>query len=72
MSRAYVVKLADKNMINEVFGWFAFIGKSTSFVGPFLIGWVTALFSSQRMGLISVLILFLIGFYLMTTVRERT
>jgi len=72
MSRAYVVKLADKNMINEVFGWFAFIGKSTSFVGPFLIGWVTALFSSQRIGLISVLILFLIGFYLMTTVKERT
>jgi len=55
----------------EFFGFFAFSGKVTSFMGPFLLGTVTAMFDSQRAGVATVLLFFLIGGMLMMAVNER-
>jgi UMF1 family MFS transporter len=70
MSRAFVVKLSDPAVINETFGWFAFIGKSTSFFGPFIVGLTTVLFSSQRIGLIVIFVLYLLGLLLLSKVDD--
>ena len=56
---------------NEFFGFFAFSGKATAFIGPFLFGIMTQLFSSQRAGVWIVAILFIIGALFLYTVDER-
>lgn len=70
MSRAFVVKLSNPSMISETFGWFAFIGKSTSFIGPFMVGLITVLFSSQRLGLVVILALYIVGSFLLLRVDD--
>ncbi|MEO5798307.1 MAG: MFS transporter [Gemmatimonadales bacterium] len=54
----------------EFFGFFAFSGKATAFMGPLLLGVVTSAFGSQRAGVATVLIFFLIGGVLLTRVDE--
>jgi UMF1 family MFS transporter len=53
-----------------MFGLFAFSGKATAFVGPFLLGTVTLAFHSQRAGLATVLLFFTVGLILLRFVRE--
>ncbi|MGA7980629.1 MAG: hypothetical protein WCA32_10420 [Chromatiaceae bacterium] len=50
--------------------WLAGFRKATAFGGPFLVGWVTYLARSQRVGMGAVVVLFLLGFYLMMGVPE--
>ena len=50
---------------NEFFGFYAFSGKMTAFVGPFLFGLVTRYFDTQQAGLIIIFILFFLGYKLM-------
>jgi UMF1 family MFS transporter len=56
---------------NEFFGFFAFSGKLTAFIGPFLLGVLTDLSGSQRVGVAAVLALFIIGLPLLLWVDER-
>ena len=56
---------------NEFFGFFAFSGKATAFIGPFMFGVMTQLFDSQRAGVWIVAILFIIGAFILYTVDER-
>ena len=60
---------ADKE--NEFFGFSAFSGKATAFIGPFMFGVMTQLFDSQRAGVWIVAILFIIGAFTLYTVDER-
>jgi UMF1 family MFS transporter len=55
----------------EFFGFFAFSGKLTSFVGPLALGAVTELTGSQRWGVGTLLPLFVIGALLLLLVDER-
>jgi UMF1 family MFS transporter len=55
----------------EFFGFFAFSGKITSFLGPILLGSATAMFASQRAGVATVLIFFVVGGALLLSVSER-
>jgi UMF1 family MFS transporter len=50
---------------------FAFSGKLTAFVGPFLLGLLTGLTGSQRVGVSAVLALFVVGLPLLLWVDER-
>jgi UMF1 family MFS transporter len=54
----------------EFFGFFAFSGKATAFMGPLLLGWATATFASQRAGVGTVLVFFAIGGVLLARVDE--
>ena len=63
-SRAFLSRMAPPEKVNEFFGFFAFSGKATSFLGPFLCGLLTAQFDSQRVGMAIVPILFAIGLWL--------
>ncbi len=47
-SRSLMGRLTPPDKINEFYGFFAFSGKLTSFLGPMLLGIFTKYFSSQR------------------------
>ncbi|MEM6648486.1 MAG: MFS transporter, partial [Bacteroidota bacterium] len=69
-SRSLMGRLVPPDKVNEFFGFFAFSGKVTSFLGPLLVGQFTYLFASQRIGVSTVLIFFVVGIFLLMRVRE--
>ncbi|MFZ1414226.1 MAG: MFS transporter [Defluviicoccus sp.] len=69
-SRTLMARLAPPNLEAEMFGLYALSGKATAFLGPALFGWVTALAQSQRVGLATILVLFIAGLGLLVPVRE--
>jgi UMF1 family MFS transporter len=60
-SRSYLARVAPAEVRGEMFGLFALSGKLTSFMGPLLVGWLTLASGSQRVGMASVIALFVIG-----------
>ena len=69
-SRSFMGRLTPKGKINEFYGFFAFSGKFTSFLGPLILGLLTKYFSSQRMGISVIFFFFFIGLILMSRVKE--
>lgn len=70
-SRTMLVHLAPKDKLTQYFGLFAFSGKVTAFLAPFLVAAMTEAWQSQRAG-VAVIVLFLAtGFGLLLAVRER-
>ncbi len=53
-----------------MFGLYAFSGKSTAFVGPFIYGVATYGFGSSRAGMATVLVFLVVGMMLLLPVRE--
>ena len=70
-SRSLMARFVPEKQQTEFFGFFAFTGKVTSFMGPFLLGSVTAATGSQRAGVATVLLFFVVGGMLLTRVNER-
>lgn len=68
-SRSWLARTAPPDMRTEMFGLFALSGKLTSFLGPLLVGWLTLASGSQRVGMASVIALFVLGFAGMFLVR---
>ena len=69
-SRSLMGRFTPENKKNEFFGFFAFSGKATAFLGPFLLGSLTMYFESQRVGISVIFIFFLVGFILLNKVDE--
>jgi UMF1 family MFS transporter len=67
-SRSYLARIAPEELHNQAFGLYAFSGKATAFAGPLLVGWLTWLSQSQRVGMRAVVFLLLAGLLLMSTV----
>jgi len=61
LSRSLYAKLIPKNKETEFFGFFNMLGKFASIFGPLLMGWVTLQTGNVRFGILSILILFLLG-----------
>jgi UMF1 family MFS transporter len=70
-SRTLIGRLAPEGMSGEFYGLFALSGRATTFMAPFLIGALTALTSSNRFGLLVVLVFMIVGFLLLWRVREE-
>ena len=70
-SRSLMGRMIPKNKENEFYGFFAFSGKATSFVGPLLFSTIVAFTDSIRLGLAVVSILFIIGVILLNNVDEN-
>ena len=70
-SRSLLGRFTPPNHENEFYGFFAFSGKFTAFLGPFLLGKMTLLFDSMRAGVAVVVVLFLIGGILLLRVDEK-
>jgi UMF1 family MFS transporter len=70
-SRTLMARLAPAEYRTEMFGLFAFSGRATAYVGPFLLGVLTAYTGSQRIGLAVVPVFLAIGAaILLTKVRD--
>jgi UMF1 family MFS transporter len=69
-SRSLMGRFVPEKHQAEFFGFFAFSGKATAFMGPLLLGWATATFASQRAGVGTVLVFFAIGGVLLARVDE--
>jgi MFS transporter, UMF1 family len=69
-SRTLLIRLAPKDRIAQYFGLFALTGKVTSFVGPLLIGAITAITESQKAGMAVLVLFFVTGLALLRRVRK--
>ena len=69
-SRTLMARLAPPEQRTEMFGIYALTGKVTAFIGPFLFGTATAWFESQRAGMATILVMFIVGGILLLRVRE--
>ena len=69
-SRTLLIRMAPKDRIAQYFGLFALTGKVTSFVGPLLIGVVTAVTESQKAGMAVLVVFFVAGLALLGRVRD--
>jgi MFS transporter, UMF1 family len=67
-SRTLLVRLSPPERIGQCFGLFALTGKVTSFLGPTLVGAVTAATGSQRAGASVLLAFFAVGLALVLRV----
>src|SRR5882672_2893572 len=70
-SRTLLVHMAPKDRVAQYFGLFALTGKVTSFVGPLLIGVITAVTESQKAGMAVLVVFFVAGLALLARVREE-
>jgi UMF1 family MFS transporter len=69
-SRTLLIRLAPKDRVAQYFGLFALTGKVTSFIGPLLIGAVTAISASQKAGMAVLVLFFVAGLALLARVRD--
>jgi UMF1 family MFS transporter len=69
-SRSLMGRFVPPDKENEFFGFFAFSGKATAFLGPFLFGLLTQAFDSQRAGMAGVLLFFALGWLILRDVDE--
>ncbi len=69
-SRSLMARFVPDDKESEFFGFFAFSGKMTAFVGPLVLGLLVQIFDSQRIGMLIVVLLFLVGYLLLARVDE--
>jgi len=69
-SRVYFAKSIPDEKKYEFFGFYSFSGKVTSFIGPVLFGTISYSFSSPKLGMASLLILFAVGLLILTKVKN--
>ena len=68
-SRSLMGRMIPRNKENEFYGFFAFSGKATAFIGPFLFSSIVSITGDLKYGLLMVAVLFFIGFILMNSVK---
>jgi UMF1 family MFS transporter len=69
-SRSLLARLAPPEKVTQFFGLFAFSGKATAFLAPFLVAAVTAATGSQRLGMSAIALFLIVGMLLMLPVRS--
>ena len=70
-SRSLMGRLIPPGAENEFFGFYAFSGKFTAFLGPFFLGLLTQISGSQRAGVAVVVLMFIVGLGLLAFVDEK-
>lgn len=69
-SRSLLARLAPPDQMAQYFGLFAFSGKVTAFLAPFLVATLTLATGSQRIGMAAITVFLIAGMLLMLPVRE--
>ncbi len=70
-SRSLMARFVPRDKENQFFGFYAFSGKATAFIGPLFLGILTEAFHSQRAGVAVVILLFLLGGVILQSVNEE-
>ena len=68
LSRSLFARLIPPRRSAEFFGFYNMLGKFAAVLGPALMGWIGVLSGSPRLGILSVLVLFLLGAILLIRV----
>ncbi len=71
LSRSYFAKLIPKEKANEFFGFYNIFGKFASIMGPLLVGVTSQLTGSSNAGVLSLVLLFIIGLIILIRVPEQ-
>lgn len=71
LSRSYYTRLIPEEQAAEFFGFFNMLGKFAAVLGPFLMGSITLLSGSNRAGILSIVLLFIVGGFLLSRVSEK-
>jgi len=71
ISRAFYGKMVPKEHANEFFGFYNIFGKFAAIMGPFLVAIITQITGQTRNGILSLIVLFVIGFICLTRVNEN-
>lgn len=69
-SRSLMARMAPEAVRTELFGLYAFSGRVTAFLGPFMVGLFTLWAGSQRVGMSVILAFFLVGLAILWPLRE--
>ena len=71
-SRSLMAHMAPEKIRTEMFGLYAFSGKATAFLGPAAVAFATDVFGSQRAGMSTIVIFFVVGALLMLRVQDTS
>ena len=71
-SRSFMSRIVPPAHASEFFGFYAFSGKLTAFIGPFVLGGVTALAQSQRAGVATIIVVFVLGAWVLAGWKAQT
>mgnify|MGYP003950776131 CR=1 FL=1 len=61
LSRSLFTRLVPKNKEAEFFGFYNMLGKFAAVIGPVLMGWIMVMTGNPRMGILSIVSLFILG-----------
>jgi UMF1 family MFS transporter len=70
-SRSLMASIIPKEKKTEFFGFYSFFGKASAIVGPVLFGVVSS-YANQRIALVSVGVLLVVGLFLLNRVEETS
>ncbi len=71
LSRSFFTRIIPQKHSAQFFGFYNMLGKFAAIIGPALLGIVTLLTHSNRMGILSLIILFAVGGVLLSKVDEQ-
>jgi UMF1 family MFS transporter len=71
LSRSMYARMIPPDRTAEFFGFYNMMGKFAAILGPLLMGWMAALTSNPRAGILSLLVLFVGGGVLMARVMPQ-
>lgn len=69
LSRSIYSRLIPADRASEYFGFYGVLDKSAAFLGPLLMGWVGLATNNSRLGILSLLVLFVAGGWLLMKVK---
>lgn len=70
LSRSFYARLIPHDKSAEFFGFYNMLGKFAAVLGPIMMGWVGALSGSPRVGILTLLSLFILGAWLLSRVPD--
>jgi len=71
LSRSFYARIIPPDRAAEFFGFYNMLGKFAAVIGPFLVGWISSVSGSNRMGILSLLFLFISGAVLLLLIRAE-
>lgn len=70
LSRAFYARIIPKNESGEFFGFYNMLGRFAAVLGPLMVGWIGLVTNNPRVGLLSLLLLFVAGAWLLLKVPQ--
>lgn len=71
VARAFMAQITPPNRESEFFGFYVLSGKFAALFGPLIFGFVSAASGSQRLAVLTVAPLFVLGFVLLATIDDQ-